>query len=73
MTSPHPQPGLYRHFKGNPYRVLGVARSSETMEEVVVYEALYGEGGLWIRPLAMFMETVEHQGARVPRFERTEQ
>ena len=61
--------GRYRHFKGNDYEVLGVAKDSETMREVVVYRALYGERGLWVRPLAMFIETVEHDGGRVPRFE----
>lgn len=60
--------GLYRHYKGNDYEVLGVARHSETEEEVVVYRALYGEHGLWVRPLAMFTETVEVAGHRVPRF-----
>ena len=61
--------GLYRHFKGNEYQVLEVARHSETLEEFVVYRALYGEGGLWIRPLAMFTETVERDGELIPRFE----
>jgi hypothetical protein len=63
------QPGRYRHFKGNEYEVLGVARDSETMQEVVVYRALYGERGLWVRPLAMFAEEVERGGRRVKRFE----
>lgn len=53
-------PGLYRHFKGGLYRVEGVARHSETLEEMVVYRALYGEGGLWVRPAAMWSETVTH-------------
>ncbi|MDP3244727.1 MAG: DUF1653 domain-containing protein [bacterium] len=61
--------GRYRHFKGNEYKVLGVARHSETFEEMVVYQALYGEGGLWIRPLAMFFEEVEVNGQRQPRFQ----
>lgn len=60
--------GYYRHFKGMPYRVLGTARHSETMDEVVVYQALYGEHGLWVRPAAMFAETVEHEGRTQPRF-----
>ena len=51
------RPGRYRHFKGNEYQVLGVARHSETEEEMVVYRALYGEGGLWVRPAAMWLET----------------
>ena len=60
--------GLYRHYKGKRYRVIGVAKHSETLEELVVYEALYGNRQLWIRPKAMFMETVEWQGEPRPRF-----
>ncbi|MGE4158491.1 MAG: DUF1653 domain-containing protein [Planctomycetota bacterium] len=63
-------PGTYRHYKGNMYEVVGVARHSETEEEVVVYRALYGERGLWVRPRAMFEETVEIAGKRVRRFEK---
>jgi hypothetical protein len=65
-----PRPGRYRHYKGNEYRVLGLARHSETLEVLVVYEALYGERGCWVRPAAMFIETIEAKGRRVPRFER---
>ena len=65
-----PRPGLYRHYKGNNYRVVGLALHSETREWLVVYEALYGEGGLFVRPAAMFNETVEVAGKRVPRFAR---
>lgn len=65
-----PRPGLYRHYKDNPYRVVGLALHSETREWLVVYEALYGEGGLFVRPAAMFTETVEVGGQRVPRFAR---
>ncbi len=61
--------GRYRHYKGNEYEVIGVARHSETLEELVVYRALYGEHGLWTRPRAMFMETVEIEGKVVARFE----
>ncbi len=61
--------GRYRHYKGNEYVVLGVARHSETDERLVVYRADYGEKGLWVRPLAMFEETVELDGREVPRFE----
>lgn len=61
-------PGRYRHFKGNEYQVLGVARHSETEEEYVVYRALYGDYGLWVRPAAMWLETVERDGVRQPRF-----
>jgi hypothetical protein len=61
-------PGRYRHYKGNEYRVIGVARHTETEEALVVYQALYGERGLWVRPAAMFVERVVVNGASVPRF-----
>ena len=60
--------GKYRHFKGNEYCVLGMARHSETLEEMVVYQALYGEGGIWVRPAHMWNETVERDGYCGPRF-----
>lgn len=60
--------GKYRHFKGKEYEVLGVARHSETLEPMVVYRALYGEGGLWVRPAEMWMQTVIQDGNTVPRF-----
>ncbi|WP_426269617.1 DUF1653 domain-containing protein [Dyella kyungheensis] len=60
--------GIYRHYKGQRYRVLGIAQHSETMEQVVVYQALYGDYGLWVRPAAMFCETVELDGEPIPRF-----
>ena len=63
------KPGRYRHYKGNEYTVIGVARHSETEEELVVYRQEYGEHGLWVRPKAMFLETVEMDGRIVPRFE----
>ena len=66
-------PGIYRHFRGRRYEVLGLALHSETLEDMVVYRALYGEGELWVRPLAMFEETVEVDGRRVARFERIEE
>ena len=62
------QPGRYRHYKGNEYTVLGVARHSETLEELVVYRQEYGERGLWVRPARMFAESVEVEGVAVPRF-----
>ncbi|SFT39435.1 DUF1653 domain-containing protein [Pseudomonas marincola] len=62
------QPGLYRHYKGPEYRVIGVARHSETQEQVVVYQALYGEYGIWVRPLEMFCSHVTVEGESVPRF-----
>jgi hypothetical protein len=64
------QPGRYRHYKGQDYEVLGTAKHSETEEEFVVYRALYGEQGLWIRPAAMFSEMVQVGEKRVPRFLR---
>ena len=60
--------GKYRHFKGNFYQVIDVAKHSETLEEYVVYRALYGEFGLWVRPKAMFLENVERGGSIMPRF-----
>ena len=60
--------GKYRHFKGGEYEVLGVARHSETEEKFVVYRALYGAGGLWVRPARMWNEVVERDGRRCPRF-----
>ena len=67
------QPGRYRHYKGNEYTVLGVARHSETLEELVVYRQEYGERGLWVRPAAMFAETVVINGKSVPRFQRIDE
>ena len=64
-----PRPGLYRHYKGGEYRVIGIARHSETLEPLVVYQALYGERGLWVRPQAMFAESVVRQGRSEPRFQ----
>lgn len=61
--------GRYRHFKGGEYRVIGIARHSETLEEMVVYEALYGEGGLWVRPASMWNEEIERDGKKFKRFE----
>ena len=60
--------GKYKHFKGNEYEVLYVAKHSETLEEMVVYRALYGEGGVWVRPAAMWNEMVERDGKTFPRF-----
>ena len=62
------RPGIYRHFKGNEYELLYVARHSETLEPMVVYRALYGEGGLWVRPASMWSEAVERDGYSGPRF-----
>ena len=62
------KPGRYRHFKGNEYEVLGIAKHSETLEEMVVYRALYGEHGLWVRPASMWNETVERDGKTEQRF-----
>ena len=62
------RPGRYRHFKGKEYRVLCTARHSETLEPMVVYQALYGERGIWVRPAAMWGEHVEREGYSGPRF-----
>lgn len=61
--------GKYRHFKGNEYEVIAVAKHSETTEDMVVYKALYGEGGLWVRPASMWNETVKRDGKVFRRFE----
>ena len=63
-----PRPGVYRHFKGNEYRLLCIARHSETLEPMVVYQALYGDKGVWVRPLSMWDETVERDGTVYKRF-----
>lgn len=62
------RPGRYRHYKGNYYEVVGVARHSETEEEYVVYRCLYGDYSLWVRPVAMFLENVTVDGRELPRF-----
>jgi len=62
------KPGIYRHFKGNLYELIGIARHSETLEPMVVYRALYGEGGLWVRPADMWNETVIKENYHGPRF-----
>ena len=68
MNQAIPQ-GVYRHYKGNLYQVLHIARHSETEESLVVYRCLYGEYGVWVRPLSMFTEIVNIDGKEVPRFE----
>lgn len=60
--------GKYRHFKGNEYEVIAIAKHSETTEDYVVYKALYGDGGMWVRPASMWNETVERDGATYKRF-----
>lgn len=65
--------GKYRHYKGKFYRVIGLARHSETEEELVLYQPLYGERGLWVRPKAMFFELIEIDGQKRPRFEYVEE
>lgn len=62
------RPGRYRHYKGGEYRVLYVAKHSETLEPMVVYQALYGEQGIWVRPASMWNETVERDGKTFRRF-----
>ncbi|MDD3030200.1 MAG: DUF1653 domain-containing protein [Alphaproteobacteria bacterium] len=61
---------IHRHYKGKDYKVLGVARHSETLEEMVVYQALYGDGQIWVRPKDMFFDTVVVDGVEKPRFEK---
>lgn len=63
------KPGKYRHFKGNMYEVIGIAKHSETLEEMVVYRALYGDGELWVRPASMWNENVQRDGKTFARFE----
>ena len=65
-------PGEYRHFKGNEYEVIGIARHSETEEPMVVYRALYGDHGTWVRPASMWNETVERDGQVYQRFVKVE-
>lgn len=60
--------GIYKHFKGNKYQLLDIAKHSETLEEMVVYKALYGDGGVWVRPACMWDEEVEFEGKKVTRF-----
>lgn len=64
------KPGLYRHYKDKEYRVIGLAKHSETLEDLVLYQPLYGERGYWVRPVKMFQETVNVDGREVLRFER---
>ncbi len=65
---PDARPGRYRHYKGGEYELIGVARHSETLEPLVVYRPLYNASGLWVRPHAMFFETIEVEGRTLPRF-----
>ncbi len=67
------KPGIYRHFKGNLYRLLFVASDSETREPMVVYQALYGEQGYWVRPAKMWSEIVDRDGYHGPRFSLVEE
>ena len=61
--------GLYRHYKGNQYEVIGFAKHSETLEDMVIYKALYGKHGTWVRPLSMWENPIEFNGRTVKRFE----
>lgn len=61
--------GIYRHYKGNNYKLLAIAKHSETLEKMAVYQALYADRGIWVRPLAMFNETIEKDGQFVRRFQ----
>ena len=62
--------GRYRHYKGGEYEVLGVVRHSETLEPMVLYRPLYNQSGMWVRPFAMFLESIEFNGKVQPRFSR---
>lgn len=73
MSKPDIKPGIYRHFKGGRYEVIGLAKHSETEEWMVVYRALYGEHGLWVRPASMWLETVERDGKTFQRFTLVEE
>lgn len=73
LGSPAVQPGRYRHFKGGEYECLGLALHSETLAPIAVYRALYGNGGLWVRPAAMWAEQVNTADGPVPRFRRMEE
>jgi hypothetical protein len=61
--------GRYRHFKGKEYQLIGIAKDSETLEDLAVYKALYNDGQLWVRPLKIFLEEVKKDGQKMPRFE----
>lgn len=65
--------GIYQHYKGNRYLLVGIANHSETLEKLVIYKALYGEGELWARPLDIFLENVEIDGVKIPRFKLLEE
>jgi len=65
--------GIYKHFKGNLYEVVAVAKHSETLEDMVVYKALYGDGDVWVRPLSMWDDVVERDGNKFKRFELIEE
>lgn len=64
------EPGIYQHYKGPQYKVLGIARHSETLQALVIYHPLEGDQALWVRPHAMFTEQVTYQGVQMPRFRR---
>lgn len=68
MTVETIKKGIYRHFKGNEYEVIGIARHSETLEEMVIYKALYGDADIWVRPVSMWSETVIKDGVEYKRF-----
>ncbi|MDO9398919.1 MAG: DUF1653 domain-containing protein [Herbiconiux sp.] len=70
MTASEPAPGIYQHFKGARYEVVGVGRHSETDEQLVFYRKLYDDYSFWVRPLAMFTEHVSRDGYEGPRFTR---
>lgn len=74
MNAAYPKKGIYRHYKGSKYKLLFIATDSETLEKKVVYKALYGDGGIWVRPLSMWSEVVVlPDGRKVKRFELIEE
>lgn len=72
MNSKNIAPGIYKHFKGEHYQVIGIAKHSETLEDYVVYKQLYGDHATWIRPASMFLEMVNRDGKLKPRFQKIE-
>jgi hypothetical protein len=73
LATQRPQPGRYRHYKGQEYEVVECAMNSETLQVFVVYRALYGDGNLWVRPRSLFLGKVNVDGVELPRFDRVDE